>query len=149
MIGAVAKAPDQKIVALHRTFLQPDGSGKAPVEPAKASLGPVGGGAVRLTPAEVNLAVTEGIETGLSVLEATGTPTWAALSAGGIKALVLPPLPLASDIIIAADHDPVGILAAYDSANRWTGEGRRVRIALPPKGMDFNDLLLARLEAVA
>ena len=149
MVAAVAKAPHQKIVALHRTFLRPDGSGKAPVEPAKASLGPVGGGAVRLAPATEHLAVTEGIETRFSITEATGTPTWAALSAGGIKTLILPPLPLARDVVIGADHDPVGLAAAYDSAERWTREGRRVRIALPPKGTDFNDLLLAKLEVAA
>jgi putative DNA primase/helicase len=28
-------------------------------------------------------------------------------------------------------------------ARRWKREGRRVRIARPPQGMDFNDLLKA------
>lgn len=28
-----------------------------------------------------------------------------------------------------------------DCARRWLREGRRVRIARPPQGMDFNDLL--------
>ena len=37
-------------VAIHRTFLKPDGSGKADAEPQKASLGPVWGGAVRIDP---------------------------------------------------------------------------------------------------
>ena len=36
-----------------------------------------------------------------------------------------------------------GELAARDSALRWKREGRRVRIARPPRGLDFNDLLVA------
>ena len=34
--------------------------------------------------------------------------------------------------------------AAQVCAWRWKREGRRVRIARPPQGMDFNDLLLGR-----
>jgi DNA primase len=69
-------------------------------------------------------------------------PTWAALSAGGIKGLDLPPLPLASEVWIGADNDPAGTGAAYAAAERWMREGRRVRIALPSEGRDFADLLL-------
>jgi len=107
-------------------------------------LGNVGGGAVRFAPVSEKLAVCEGIETALSVQQATGLSTWAALSADGIKKLMLPPLPLASDIIIAADHDESGVgqRAAEHAAQRWLIEGRRVRIALPPRvGQDFNDIL--------
>ena len=90
------------------------------------------------------MAVSEGIEDGLSILAATGLPVWAALSAGGIKSLILPPLPLAATVIIAADHDPTGIGAARDAAERWMHEGRTVRIAVPDTpGADFNDLALA------
>jgi putative DNA primase/helicase len=144
MLAAVTRGPSAAVVAVHRTFLRPDGAGKAPVEPARMTLGPVAGGAVRLAEAGGRLAVVEGIETGLSVLAATAVPTWAALSAGGIRRLVLPPPPLAAEVTICADHDPVGLAAAYDAAERWHHEGRRVRIARPPRaGCDFNDLLLA------
>lgn len=60
MVAAVAVIPSQKVVAVHRTFLRPDGAGKADVEPAKMALGPVGGGAVRLAAASERLAVAEG-----------------------------------------------------------------------------------------
>lgn len=151
MVAAVARFPDQKVVAVHRTYLTVNGS-KAQVDPVKMSLGPVGGGAVRLGKAGNHLAVAEGLETALSVMQATGVPTWSALSACGIRSLILPPLPLASQVTICADADPVGLEAARDAADRWTGEGRRVMIAEPPEGTDFNDLLLARpqlAEAVA
>jgi phage/plasmid primase-like uncharacterized protein len=132
-----------RLQAIHRTYLANDGK-KAPVEPAKMTLCPVAGYAMHLGKAGEKLAVTEGIETGLSVMQATGIPTWAALCAGGIERLILPPLPLAREIVIAADHDASGVgeRAAEAAATRWLAEGRRVRIAMPPQvGQDFNDIL--------
>ena len=46
------------------------------------------------------------------------------------------------DVIVLADGDDPGEAAARDAALRWKRQGRRVRIARPPKGMDFNDMLL-------
>lgn len=140
MIAAVTRVPSRRVIAVHRTFLAPDGAGKALVTPVKMAYGPVSGGAVRLAPAGEHLAVAEGVETALSVMDAAGVVTWAALSAGGMKRLILPPLPLASMVTICADADATGIAAAHDAADRWTHEGRRVRIATPPKGQDFNDI---------
>jgi phage/plasmid primase-like uncharacterized protein len=130
---------------LHRTWLRPDGLGKADVTDSKMMLGICAGGAVRLASAGPVMAVAEGIETALSVQQATGTPTWAALSAPGIEALILPPLPLAAEVTIAADNDASGRgqAAAEKAARRWIAEGRTVRIALPPAGQDFNDVLRA------
>ena len=89
-----------------------------------------------------SLAVSEGIETTLSVAVACSMPAWAALSAGGIKNLVLPRE--ATHVVVCADHDGsgTGVCAAYDAAERWQGEGRRVRIAVPTQcDTDFNDVL--------
>jgi putative DNA primase/helicase len=132
-------------VAIHRTFFRSDGSGRALVQPNKASLGPVGGGAVRLSSPRQGewLAIAEGIETTLAVMVACAMPAWAALSAGGIRALILPPE--ATHVIIGADHDRsgTGARAAHDAAARWLAEGRRVRIAMPPEpGTDMADLLI-------
>jgi putative DNA primase/helicase len=140
MVAAVRNAAGD-IVAIHRTYLTIDGNGKAPVNPQKMTLGPIGGGAVRLATAGPALLVGEGIESTLAAMMLSGLPGWAALSAGGIKALILPPLPIAAKVTIAADNDPVGLEAAYAAADRWAGEGRTVRIAKPPAGQDFNDLI--------
>jgi putative DNA primase/helicase len=145
MVAAVTQWPSSKISGLHRTYLRPGGEGKAQVSQSKMMAGLCSGGAVRLAPAGASLAVTEGIETGLSIQQAMGIPTWAALSTSGIKSLVLPDLPIASKIIIAADNDVSGQgqYAAEVAAERWSLEGRNVRIALPLiPGTDFNDLLL-------
>jgi putative DNA primase/helicase len=142
MLGAVTRTgdPDQ-ITGVHRTFLRSDGSAKADLPEKKMSLGGIRGAAVRLTPAASKLAICEGIETGLSFMQATGIPTWAALSAAGMQSLLLPPE--VREVVIAADPDPVGIKTARRAAYRWHGEGRTVRIVQPPQGFDFNDLARA------
>ena len=137
MVAAV-QAPDRSITAIHRTYILDSGQGKAPVTKPKMLLGRVNGGAVRLAPAATELLVCEGIETGLSVLEATSKPVWVCLNAGGLKSVVLPPEVEA--VIIAADGDEPGETAAQAAAERFCAEGRKVKIAYPPKGMDFNDL---------
>jgi phage/plasmid primase-like uncharacterized protein len=137
-----------KMIGVHRTFLRPDGSGKADVEPAKAMLGRASGGAVRLAPPAETLLIGEGIETCLAAMQATEQPAWAALSAGGIEALCLPAG--VRQVIILADNDANGRgqRAARAAADRWLAEGRRVRLAMPPQlGTDFNDVLLGRAHA--
>jgi putative DNA primase/helicase len=132
-------------VGIHVTYLRPDGSGKAdiPKRQQKACFGPVGGGAVRLGIARPDqwLVVGEGIETTLSAVVSCGFPGWAALSEGGMRALMLPPE--AAMVLICADNDASGTgqRAARDAAERFLREGRRVRIAMPPVGTDFNDIL--------
>jgi hypothetical protein len=136
LVTDVADTP----VGIHRTFLARDGSGKAPVSPARMSLGPIRAGAVRLVPVAKKILVGEGIETVLSVMKSTGTPGWAALSTSGLRTLVLPRV--VETVILLADADPAGEAAAQDAAARWIREGRRVRIARPSGGYnDFNDML--------
>lgn len=134
-------------VAAHRTYLTPAG-GKAG-DPAKASLGPVWGGAVRLDPAAPELVIGEGIETAASGGLLLGLPAWAAISAGNLeRGLLLPPEVRA--VVIAADPDPKGREAAAAAKARWLGEGRRVRIATPDQpGRDFNDLVQERARRAA
>ena len=142
MVALVANGADGTPVAIHRTFLRRDGKGKAPVHPQKMMRGPCRGGAVRLAgPGDV-LMVGEGIETCLAAMQAIGNAAWAALSTSGLRSLGLPHDVL--DVIVLADGDEPGEAAARDCARRWKRDGRRVRIARPPQGMDFNDLLVSR-----
>ena len=146
MIALVTRGSDDAPLAIHRTFLACDGTGKAPVEPQKMMLGPCRGGAVRLAePGEV-LLIGEGIETCLAAMQETGHPAWAALSTSGLRALDLPKE--VRDVIVLADGDDPGESAARDCALRWKREGRRVRIARPPRGMDFNDMLVRRVSSI-
>jgi hypothetical protein len=141
MLARVDSA-DGKFTAVHRTWLMPDGSGKAALSEPKCSLGPTRGGAVRLAPLGPVLAVAEGIETALTAI-LVGKPAWAALSASSIERLVLPREVV--EVTIIADHDWSGIggRAAQRAGHRFLAEGRRAFVALPPNpGTDLNDVLL-------
>ena len=128
-------------IAVHRTFLLGDGTGKARVEPQRATLGSPWGGAVRLVDLAEEVVIGEGIETAASAGRKLDLPAWAAISAGNLAAgLVLPAE--VRRVVIAADADPPGERAARQAALRWQAEGRSVRIARPNKpGCDFNDIL--------
>ena len=143
LVALVTRGTDGQHLAVHRTFLSRDGTAKAPVEPNKMMLGPCRGGAVRLTAAEQALMVGEGIETCLAAMQVTSTPAWAALSTSGLRTLELPAE--IREVIVLADGDEPGEAAALNAGRRWKREGRAVRIARPPRGMDFNDVLLSRL----
>jgi putative DNA primase/helicase len=143
---AVVEHVQRGPVAVHATYLRPDGSGKAdiPKDQQKASFGPIRGGAVQLgVPQGEWIAVAEGVETALSVMVASAIPAWAALCAGGMERLALPPE--AGMVLICVDNDAngVGARAARAAGQRFLAEGRRVRLTTPPTvGSDFNDVLL-------
>ena len=146
MVAAVRHPMTRELLAVHRTYLRADGSGKALVEPAKASLGPVAGGAVLLEQPRGSqaLVIGEGIETSLSAARLIGGFAWCAVSAGNLARLDLPPLPACAEVVVAADPDAPGQRDAVTAARRWHAEGRRVRIATPDTPADFNDMIRAR-----
>jgi putative DNA primase/helicase len=146
MVALVVHGETSEAVGVHRTFLARDGQGKAPVEPSKMMLGPCRGGVVRLDEPGDVLMVGEGIETCLAAMQATGKPAWAALSTSGLRALDLPGS--VRDVIVLADGDDAGEAAARQCSLRWAREGRRVRVARPPRGTDFNDVLLGRAPCI-
>jgi len=153
MVAAV-QAPNRSLTAVHRTYIRDDGQGKAGVAKPRMMLGSLNGGAVRLAYVGPKMVIAEGLETALSVLEATGLPVWAALSASYFLGLALPALPLAAEVVIAADHDEIkngkraGLEEAENAAALWSSQGRKVWIAQPPKpGTDFNDMARDELSA--
>lgn len=130
-------------LAIHRTYLQPDGSAKAKVDPPKAMQGAAKGGAVRLAKADGPLVVAEGIETALSLACGllTGSATiWAALSCSGIAGLRLPDR-RRPELIVASDGDDAGCNAAHKLAQRASDLGWKVSLLPAPQGRDWNDIL--------
>jgi hypothetical protein len=86
---------------------------KASIAVSRLTLGQLRFGGVWLTPvAEIGeqLAVAEGIETALSVMQITKLPTVAALSAAGMRSLRWPAQ--VKRLWIAADNDEAGLNAA-------------------------------------
>lgn len=144
----VARVDGAERFAVHRTYLREDGSGKAPVEPAKAMLGAVAGGAVRLVEAQGSLAVAEGVETALSLacgLLREPAAIWAALSTSGLRGLHLPPAP--GRLTIAPDSDDAGRAAANALAERAHALGWQVSLLPAPNGRDWNDVLTMKGDA--
>lgn len=129
-------------LAIHRTYLRPDGRAKAGVDPAKAMLSAVGGGAVRLSSAPGALVICEGIETGLSLasgLLRQPATIWAALSTSGMKRVALPGAP--ARLTIATDGDDAGRDAGKALAHRATTDGWIVSLLPAPDSRDWNDVL--------
>jgi putative DNA primase/helicase len=144
MLARITDATTAEPISLHFTRLASDGRGKAGTDRDKHLL--TGhrktGGVVRLWPDESvthGLAIAEGVETALCAAHAY-TPVWAAVDAGNLAAL--PVLAGIETLVLVADHDPAGIKAAKQCAQRWTISGRQVRIALPRQsGEDAADVV--------
>jgi len=143
---AVVQGADGRLNGVHRTYLRADGTGKADLDsaPARLSLGPIGGGAVRiLETAGDALLLGEGIETTSAAVKVLGwrCGAWAALSTSGLRAVVLPKH--VHHVTIAADRDAKGggQLAAAALGERLMEEGRSVAIKLPPFVGDWCDVL--------
>ena len=139
MVAAIENL-DGRIVGVHRTYLKPDGTGKAEVEPNKKALGRERGCAVHLTAGAPELVLCEGIETGLSILQATGLRVWAALGTSNLGQVELSDF--VREVIVAADHDGPGMKAASAAAEAYRVRGYQMRIVIPPtEKADWNDVL--------
>lgn len=155
MLAAV-QGPDGLTVAIHRTYLDHEGSKAVVQDPAGGECLPVKklkarkegvmpGAAVRLFPVkDGRLVVAEGIETALAVHALTGAPVWACVSASGLASVALPGS--ASEVFVAADHDPngAGQRAARMLVERLKQEGRAGCVLFPSTpGLDWLDVLNA------
>jgi hypothetical protein len=140
MIAAVTDL-DGRINGVHRTWLAPDGSGKAPVDPPRKAMGDLLGNAVRFGEAQDVMAAGEGIETILSLRQAFPImPMVSALSAGHLAAVLFPPH--LRRLYIVRDNDPAGD-AARDSLVDRAIEAGIEAITLSPMLGDFNDDLVS------
>lgn len=135
--------------AIHRTALDRDGHKVEIGGKDKMALGPVAGGAVKLTPDEdvtLALGIGEGLETTLSLRalpEFGASPVWALLSAGGLASF--PVLSGIEVLWIAVDRDPAGERAAHACAGRWRAAGREVLLVRPrAERVDLNDVTQER-----
>jgi putative DNA primase/helicase len=135
----------QGLVTLHRTYLT-DGH-KLDAQDAKKLLsGGYLGASVPLAEATEELAVCEGLETGLAVLLATGKPVWCALGAGNLEKLWIPAS--VRRLCIYADNDADGDFTGQASAyalarrlRRTPADAPAVQVFLPKAaGADWADV---------
>lgn len=134
---AAVRSNDGSLTGIHRTWLDPNGSGKAPVATPRRAMGNLLGNGVRFGRAESVLVVGEGIETILSLRQIMPTmPMIAGLSAGHLSALQIQPS--LRRLYIARDNDPAGQHAADRLAERVIGAGIEPLMLTASLG-DFND----------
>ena len=128
---------DGRMTGAHRTWLDPSGRGKAPIDTPRRAMGDLLGNAVRFGVANDVLAAGEGIETMLSLRCVLPTlPMAAALSANHLAAMLLP-LTLRR-LYIARDADAAGDVAVTALTERAEAAGIET-IAWSPGLGDFNE----------
>jgi Toprim domain len=128
---------DGKITGAHRTWLDPSGRDKAPIDTPRRAMGNLLGNAVRFDAARDVLAAGEGIETMLSLRCVMPTmPMVAALSAAHLAAILFPAT--LRRLYIARDNDPAGDGAMANLIDR-ANEAGIDSIALSPRLGDFNE----------
>jgi len=143
-IVLAATDADEEIRAVQQILLQ-DGR-KARVPNVKRTNGVLGGVSVKLAPAGPTVVLAEGPETGMSVQQATGLPTWITL---GVSNYTSAPIPAETrEVLIAADLEDAGngIAAALQAADHWERQGKEAGLLLPADPasdakIDFNDVL--------
>jgi hypothetical protein len=120
----VLSIPDDKVCGIHLTLLKSDGSGKAGTDRDKLMVGSSSGWPVVLAPLNdlLGLVVSEGIETGLSLYEATGCGVWAAGSASRMRALA-DTVPSYVDCVTIAGEADSGRKGAVGLAERLHARG--------------------------
>ncbi|MFQ6755327.1 toprim domain-containing protein [Cereibacter sphaeroides] len=149
MVAMVGVHGEAKFCSMHRTFLKPDGSGKAEMAaPRKMMPGSLPDGAcVMLSDYPGGpLGVAEGIETAMSASALYDLPVWAALNTT-MLAKWSPPEGC-TEVAIFGDNDPLfgGQGAAYALAHRLAVKGIAVTVHIPEaEGEDWNDVWIRRL----
>jgi len=125
------------ITGAHRTWLDPSGDDKAPLDTPRRAMGHLLGHGVRFGIVNDVMAAGEGIETMLSLRSVLPRlPMLAALSANHLAAILLPAT--LQRLYIARDHDPAGDVAVASLTERARVLGIEA-LTLSPVLADFNE----------
>jgi hypothetical protein len=136
MIAAVTDLQGH-ITGAHRTWLDPSGRDKAPVDTPRRAMGHLLGHAVRFGPAGDVMAAGEGIETMLSLRCVMPTMAMvAALSAAHLGAILFPAA--LRRLYVVRDNDPAGDGAVAGLFDRARLAGIEAMVLSPQCG-DFNE----------
>ena len=146
------------VISVHRTWLNRDGNGKAPVTPSKKMWPTYKGAVIRLSKGKgkrspeaagregksAPVVICEGIEDGLAIAQALpDLRVWAAGTLGNMANV--PNLKCISKFIIAADNDVVGSPAALQMekvVHALRQYKKPVSVVRSLAGKDFNDQLM-------
>lgn len=131
---AIVQAPDGTNATLHRTFLKPDGSGKADMRsPRKLMPADLPDGSCVRTCEFTGgpLGIAEGIETAMSASAMFDLPVWAAINAGNLAKWTPPDG--CDEVVIFGDNDSsfTGHAASYSLARRLKAKKIKVTVKIP------------------
>jgi putative DNA primase/helicase len=141
MLTAFRSIADDRLVAVHRTLLAPDGR-----KLDRRMLGPVTGAAIKVDAEEdieQGLAIGEGYESALAARQLGFRPSWATGSAHAIA--TFPVLSGISALTILTETDDGGANARAVQAcgKRWLDAGCEVIVVKPNVFGDLNDAVLS------
>lgn len=143
MVALVGIYGADRYATMHRTFLRPDGKGKAEmIAPRKLMPGPLPDGACVALSEYIGgpLGIAEGIETAFAASAMFDLPVWSAINSAILKKWKPPEG--CGEVVIFGDNDPKfgGQAAAYELAHRLAVKGIDVDVQMPPHvGQDWND----------
>ncbi|MPZ31439.1 MAG: hypothetical protein GEV13_10655 [Rhodospirillales bacterium] len=134
-------SPSGEMVSAQRLYVQQN------LKKTMPPVGTINGASVRLHDCEDELGLAEGVATSLAAYQLFGIPTWAALSANGLK--TFEPPPSVRRLVVFADNDSnyVGQAAAFDLARRLSNRPERIEctVNVPDEAdTDWRDVLLTR-----
>lgn len=152
---AAVTGPDGSLVAVQRTYLTDDGRKAAVIATeqdrkpkVKYSLGNVRTGAIRLGPIGASIVVCEGLEDGLSLAQGLGRSVWVGAGTSMLPHMAFPDE--VRSVVIGADNDEAGRVAANAAAEAYVAHGLSVRVTPPPApAKDWNEWLLGQRSEVA
>jgi hypothetical protein len=140
MVAAVTDLSG-RLTGAHRTWLAPDGSGKAPIDTPRKAMGDLIGHGVRFGMASEVMAAGEGIETMLSLRQVLpGMAMVSALSAAHLAAILFPSV--LRRLYIVHDNDPAGDGAKNILTDRANAAGIEALVITPVLG-DCNEDIAA------
>ena len=146
MIALVRGVESNVPQAIHRTALDLGGNKITIDGKDRMALGPIAGGAIKLTPDEhvtIALGIGEGIETALSLQR---PPEWTGTVAGLVVDFrqrywrKFPLLDHIETLAVAVDHDEAGERATIEVAERWA-EREVLIFEACSDGADLNDIV--------
>jgi putative DNA primase/helicase len=143
MLALVRDIKTDAPIAIHRTALTRN---EHPQKIGRMSLGPVGGGAIKISPdfEHKGLMIGEGIETVLSASKHYRfKPIWSLIDAGNLAKF--PPLSGLECLTIAVDNDANGTrqLAATECSGQYLRADIEVITTQPTRVKDFNELVMS------
>ena len=138
----VSEQRGSDLTAIHRIYLSEDGK-KANLNQPKMALGIIKGSGIWFGGEVTNkLYIAEGPENALSILSMGRSPVVCTINASNFGNLTIPDS--VTNITLCPDNDKAGISNSKKALKNYAKKGRKIKLAFPPKGKDWNDILLER-----